>query len=172
MFSVMTLCPIVAATGVAPMLAVGELDFVAPLLGAIVVAYGIYYAQKAFCRTRVPTRRIRDLLGCTLAEAAMVEQHMAEVGVRWMQFYGWVNTCECKLMPMMFFDNGKDDQFIATWGESHRAILRLAAERRFDPTWERMDAVGVVSVEIIKERQAKSNGIYMPTMTMLDEDEY
>lgn len=171
MLSMMTLCPIIDTVGAVTMLAVGEFDFVAPLFGAIGACYIIYRVQKIFCRGRVPVRRIRDLLGCTLVEATMVMQHMAEAGVKWMQFYGWVNTCECKLMPMMFFSNGKGDQFVATWGESHRAILKLASERRFDPKWGRMDAVGAVTTEIIKERTANGNGIYMPTTT-IGEEEY
>lgn len=154
-------------SGVLTVLATGGyFDFVGPLIGAVIFIYVVYYTQNIFCRTRVPTIRIRDLLDCTLVEATMVNQYLDEIGVSWMRFYGWVNACECILMPMMFFDNGKDDQFVATWGESHRAILQLASERRFDPKWDHMDAVGVVTVEIIKERQAKGNGIYMPTMDL------
>lgn len=142
----------------------GHFDFVGPLIGAIIFAYIVYRTQEVFCRTRIPPRRIRDLLSCTLTEATTVNQYLSEVGISWMLFYRWVNACECKLTPMMFFDNGKDEQFVATWGESRRAMLKLALERRLDPKWGNMDAVGAVTLEIIKERQAKGRGIYMPTM--------
>ena len=134
------------------------------LVGMALVVAAFYGIAVFVNRVFVPAERIRELLRCTIKDAKEVNQYLEEIGVTWMKFYGWVCACEGRLMPVMFMDDGAGDRFIATWQESRRAILKLSLERKLDPKWSKMDAVGAATLEIIKERQARGHGIYMPTV--------
>lgn len=155
---------VASTTEVIPVLAsgVGREQF-GILVGTILFFAAFYGLSVFISRVFVPAGRVRDALRCTRAEAKKISQYLDEVGIKWMTFYTWVCACEGKLMPVVFMDDNADNQFVATWQESRRAMTKLSLDRKLDPTWGTMDAVGAVTVIIIQERQANGQGIYMPT---------
>ncbi len=145
--------------------------FIWYLLTAIGIVVGFILLLQYHIRVYGPALRIRILLECTQEEAEQVNDYLNEVGITWHKYHRWVATCMGKLMPLLSFrQKPYDDQLVATWGESKRAMLKLSLEKRLDPKWSPMDAVGAASAEILKERMARgSDDIFNPSHDLEDE---